>query len=428
MGAGASALETGPVERKMSTRSIVQTNAIDVARKSASWTVQRTTVNTRIGFQVFPQNDDSNDQTSPKAGELPELSMLENVFPKVEEVERMSTVELSAPRIPVGIPSNFSFLSTGGHAGAIRFLSCSVDGSQCSVAVDGKGTCTISDSSTGGLIMSIKGSGEPISSCAITRDSKFVIVSSRDSTCIYDLNNGKRVRDMSQSHLVAVSDECDAILTCLSDNTVHVWDVRGADEISLFEEHTSAVTAISLSRKGSKVASGGANGEVFLWHYPTGQVKAAFHFHTNAVRGVSFSSDCTRLVSADAHCVAVWDTFTSARILVRNAGGAVNLGPTSNFTPDSLRIGVCCFLAGNVVAVGTSDKTLIVFEPNCGKDLLVLPTKSPVSAISTSWNGDIALLGDEFGNVYKLHLSFSPRDVLIFDLNSKPQQEKSKYD
>lgn len=277
--------------------------------------------------------------------------------------------------------------------------------------------------------MNIRGS-EPVLSCAITRDAKFVVVTTRESTTVFDLNNGKRVRDIIQSQIVAVSDDCDAILVCLADCTIHVFDGRGSDEIVCFAEHTSMVTAISLSRRGQRVVSGGANGEVFVWHYPTGQLKANLPFHSNAIRGVSFSTDGSRLVSADCESVVVWDTFTNTRILVRNSKGTIVQGPSSNFHADQqLRITACTFLAGNVIAVASSNKTVVVFEPNCGKELLVLPTKSPVCAFATNWNADIAIIGDQFGNVYRLQLTFGTRDIRVFDLNSKPQsQEKSKYD
>ncbi|CUG92875.1 WD40 repeat-containing protein, putative [Bodo saltans] len=435
MGAGASTPEVvspSPLERRVSTvsaRAMVQTNAVEAVRKSSNWTVQKAGANTRLGFQAYQQNDENDDSPTQKVPQISEVLMFEQVFPKISDISRMTTNELSTPRVPVGVPTNYMFESIGGHAGAIRCLSCSVDGSQSSIAVDGKGTCAIVDCTTGDLIMNIRGS-EPVLCCAITRDAKFVIVTTRESTTVFDLNNGKRVRDIIQAQLVAVSDDCDAILVCLADCTIHVFDGRGSDEIVCFAEHTSMVTAIALSRKGQKVVSGGANGEVLVWHYPSGSLKSTLSFHSGAIRGVGFSTDGSRLISADGDGIVVWDTFTNMKIVVRNSKGTILQGPNSSFSSDQQsRITACSFLAGNVVAVATSNKTVVVFEPNCGRELLVIPTKSPVCSFATNWNSDIAILGDQFGNVYKLHLNFGTRDIKVFDLHSKPQsQEKSKYD
>lgn len=422
----------------------VMTSSATPIRKPLSCSVLSVSVNAKVSFSSsVPGADDKvtlnqtgsteNKDTRKVFVEVGDLSSLTTrVFPTLDEAQEMSITQLSASRVPFGVPTNFEFVSVGGHASAIRAIACSADGSQYGVTVAGKSFCTLHDVNPFSLILNIQARCE-VTCCCVSRDSKFIATTTSESIILWDLNNGKRLREVPFSHetsLCGVTEESDLLIAALPDGAVRVWDAKSCDQLSNFTRHTVTVTALSVSRKNQQVASGCLKGSLFVWNLQSGETKFELNFHTAPIIGTSFSRDGLRLSSLDRENVAVWDTFTGTLVMSRSIRASkmftTAAGLNDNFAPSFT---TCCFGAANVLLCATSARQVVLMDPNIGSELLSLSTRGVVTATSISWNGDIILLGDNLGNVYKLQLFFSAKHVQFFNLTSRPPaKEKSKFD
>jgi WD40 repeat protein len=83
-----------------------------------------------------------------------------------------------------------------------------------------------------------------------------------------------------------------------SEGTVRVRDLpSGADAFTL-SGHTGWVRAVAFSPRGDRLAAGGDDGSVSLWDLATGQRITVLSGHTLPVRAVAFSADGQRIASA----------------------------------------------------------------------------------------------------------------------------------
>lgn len=357
-------------------------------------------------------------------------------FPSAVQLEKMTTAELFAARTLYATPINYSLTTCGGQPGPVRCISTSPDGQQFAVVVAGNKQCFLVDAVTGKTLMSIRGHIDPILSCCYSRDSKFLVTSSADCTVVlWDLNNAKKLREVPvsfQANVCAVNDESDTIATTSTEDFVNLWEAKSCDPLITFQRHTHSIFSLSFSRRAQLIASGSTNGEIYVWQYLTGDVRFLFNKHHTAVLAVSFSHDGQRLVSVDRESLRVWDLFTGHCVLCRDTRGKVIPG-TEDFDTggkdENVRFTTCAFVAGNLILTATTAKVIMLLEPNCATEMLVLPTKGVVTSVSPSWAGDIIFIGDFLGNHYRLELQFATRDIKTFNLNSKPiAKDKGKLD
>lgn len=342
--------------------------------------------------------------------------------------------------LPTAIPTNYSLRTCGGHTCAVRAISCSSDGMQfCSSCVGGK-VASYFDAASGKMINEIKGHTEGVVCLSLSRDGKFLITASNDCTVVlWDLNNAKRLREVPiSSHInaIAVNDESDTIATCTTEDVVSIWEARSCDPLIMFQRHTGPVLCVAFSRRGGLVASGGANGDLFIWTCLTGEPR--FHLTSQSrapVSSVSFSHDAQRVVSIERDVIHVWDLFTGQNVFSRNVAGKISLRSggsllsTTEVNATTPRFTCCQFVAGNLILATTNIRQLLLINPNSGEELLSIDVRAFITCLSSTWNGDIAFLGDSAGNHYRLQLTFGPRDVADFAMMSKPpSKERGRLD
>jgi len=449
MGSGASSPEPSrTLERRVSTISAspsatVITSSATPQKKPLACTVMTVRTNNKVGFmssvpgaedKVVVEMVDRAEGSSRYMLQVGDLtSTLTHIFPSLLEAQEMSIAQLLAPRVCYAVPQNFSFGPIGGHASAVRSVACSADGGQYVVTLAGRDQCSMYDSKSGAMILSVT---HPcaVLTCSMSRtDAKFFATNTMESITMWDTNNGKRLREISfqESTIVVVSEESDAVVAASSiDNAIHVWDPKTCEQIATFGHHQSAVVSLAVSHKGQLVVSGGVDGELFVWYLTSGELRHKLAFHSSAVFSASFSLDGQRLCSIDRDNLVVWDLFTGTLVLVRSAEGAVQLGRASSTVNNGdVRFTTCCFCAANLVVVATNFRQLLILDPNTAAEILSLSTKGIVTSSGGSWNGDILIFGDNLGNMYKLQLSFGAKHVVTFNLNSKPAvREKGKMD
>jgi WD40 repeat protein/DNA-binding SARP family transcriptional activator len=88
---------------------------------------------------------------------------------------------------------------------------------------------------------------------------------------------------------------------------VEVRDVQTGQRVAALTGHTGAVTDLTFSANGSRLATGSADGTVRVWDPHSGEQLLVLRGHSAAVSSVSFSPDGSRVASASRDgTVRVW--------------------------------------------------------------------------------------------------------------------------
>ncbi|KAG2078342.1 WD40 repeat-like protein [Suillus decipiens] len=126
------------------------------------------------------------------------------------------------------------------------------------------------------------------------------------------------------------------IVTCSSDGSLRVWDLKSREQIGeRWRDGVSPVYTIALSPDGTKVASGSEDGAVRLWSIETGKVIAKWTGHTQSVCSVCWSQDGQRVLSGSSDGTArQWDVEKGEIILTPIETGHTHVG-TVVYSPDA---------------------------------------------------------------------------------------------
>jgi WD40 repeat protein len=100
-----------------------------------------------------------------------------------------------------------------------------------------------------------------------------------------------------------------------------VWFLsRGRhDEIASLNGHKDGVFSLVLSPDGTKVASGGGDGDIRIWDVATKQSKLVLKGHVGRVLALAWSADGGTLASGGEDCsVRLWDPTTGEKKQIRS--------------------------------------------------------------------------------------------------------------
>jgi WD40 repeat protein len=91
-------------------------------------------------------------------------------------------------------------------------------------------------------------------------------------------------------------------------SSIHICEAATSREVNLLKGHARKVRVLAYSHTGDRLASGGGEGEVWLWNTVTGKPVRRFVGHEGPVTSLAFSSDDQTLVSgSDDTTALVWD-------------------------------------------------------------------------------------------------------------------------
>src|SRR5258706_13306081 len=150
---------------------------------------------------------------------------------------------------------------------------------------------------------------------------------------------------------VAWSPKGTQIASTSYDKTVRVWDAANGNCVTIYRGHWDRVQAVAWSPDGTRVASGGDDGTVQVWDAATGNPVYTYRRHAHPVSTVAWSPDGKRIASGGGDkTVQVWDAFNGGNVfLYRTHTGGVH---TVGWSPDGKRI-----------ASGGEDKTIQIWSP-----------------------------------------------------------------
>eukprot|EP01062_Namystynia_karyoxenos_P069298 TRINITY_DN64814_c0_g1_i1.p1 TRINITY_DN64814_c0_g1~~TRINITY_DN64814_c0_g1_i1.p1 ORF type:complete len:624 (+),score=158.15 TRINITY_DN64814_c0_g1_i1:143-2014(+) len=190
----------------------------------------------------------------------------------------------------------------------------------------------------------------------------------------------------------------------VSRGRVVLWDLEAKQQRLMFAEHTASVLCLSFSPCSTLLASGGRDGQLYIWRVEDGSVVHKLSGHTSGIRSCHFSYDGTLLLTNDAKVLCLWGVESGRPRLTRHIDGRPrrNLDPTQaraeNDQSSKTRYMVSQFIAGGLLLIAASDKQVRLLDAATGAEAYVFSTKAPVSCASSASRA--VALGDVWGNVY----------------------------
>jgi WD40 repeat protein/tRNA A-37 threonylcarbamoyl transferase component Bud32 len=141
------------------------------------------------------------------------------------------------------------------------------------------------------------------------------------------------------------------IATASYDKTVRLWDISHGFSIITYHGHWDRVQSVVWSSDATRIASAGDDGTVQVWDAITGRQVLIYRGHSNAVNAVAWSPDGKRIASAsEDKSVQVWDTSNGGPIFTYRGHTKKVLAVA--WSPDGRRI-----------ASGGEDKSVQVWSP-----------------------------------------------------------------
>jgi eukaryotic-like serine/threonine-protein kinase len=165
-----------------------------------------------------------------------------------------------------------------------------------------------------------------VRSLAFSRDGKSLLASGYWWTEVWDVAGRVRSNEFGRCQergSCGVWIENDSkILATGSANYAHVWEARPNGHLRRIAAHNDAVWSVALSPKGDLLASGGNDGAIRLWRWPSMEPAFDLLKQDGRIRIMTFTKDGRTLMTAGADgWLRLWDLESRhCRLAIENPG------------------------------------------------------------------------------------------------------------
>jgi WD40 repeat protein len=181
---------------------------------------------------------------------------------------------------------------------------------------------------------------------------------------------------------IAASQNGQWFVTGSDDKTVRVWASTGAAQRQM-ANHKQPVLAVDVRRDDAQIASGDAEGAVWLWNGASGAAEGSLLAHAGPVRSVAYeAANQTLLTGGDDGLIKRWQL---PLVPPRLSNGHTQPVQTVAVSPD-----------GSLMVTGSTDGTVRVWNASNGQAVRTLAGQTEsVTAVAISADGtQVAAVGD----------------------------------
>jgi WD40 repeat protein/uncharacterized caspase-like protein len=224
-----------------------------------------------------------------------------------------------------------------GHSGFSESIA-SATGEPVAFSSDGRHVLRVSSKSatlwnvvTGARVQAFKEFSGFVTSAAISKDGRKVLIGQTDGTAIlWNVATGTQLhafRGHERSEWiwsVALSPDQKRVLTGSGDNTAILWDAISGAKLRTFRGHRRWVLSVAFSPDQGRVLTGSADATAVLWDAATGANLQSFQGHRYEVLCVAFSPDGRKVLTGSHDKTAVlWDAATGEKLQVLRGHASV---------------------------------------------------------------------------------------------------------
>lgn len=313
---------------------------------------------------------------------------IQNSPPPKPELEPPDPSPVNSPPAPVGWNCVQTIAKTAGKT-PINGIAFSAQ-SRTIASGNDKGAIALWDLETGELVQQISSHDQGILSIAIASDGQILASGSRDGTVklwsLWQLSP-KDLRDgvppipthtltghTSLVSSVAICPDKQRIATASRDRTVKIWAIATGQLQFTLTGHRDRVTCVAYNpkwatsdpRRSHFLASGSADGSIYLWQGDTGELLQDFSAHSGAIHALAIGPDGKTLISCS------WDRTLKIWTL-----------PTTTGNYPELRETLCPHvLPGSAIAISPNGKTFATASHDTTIKLWTLDPIEPVTTLS----------------------------------------------
>ncbi len=159
------------------------------------------------------------------------------------------------------------------------------------------------------------------SSSALSRDAKYMAVSTYDENRVYvaSSENGKAlysIKGFQESPaVIAFTPDSQQLVVCSYDGLIYQFDAQNGKSIRSFRGHSSACSDMSFSEDGKRLATCGWDGDGKVWELATGKLLQTVQFGKTFLNHVALSPDGTTFAVVYPEDTVQWIRVSDAKRL-----------------------------------------------------------------------------------------------------------------